>query len=208
MSFLSESSLKAAKDKKQNYAVILLLLLETAANGWWKTTRTAVKQWFVAHRDSNERKWWKPLYSCVIRYRTAYFRDDSVCVRSSGHKQARTQVWSLSAITVSLRARYDLRCAGTTDAFSFSANVRRQRRHKRLWKCPRKENTTRYCRGEEGGGAEGDEERRKKRTVSTLHSRLVRKRGLKSSGAESSVRARDQDFSEARDRASISARGI
>lgn len=45
-------------------------------------------------------------------------------------------------------------------------------------------------------------------TVSTLHSRLVRKRGLISSGAESSVRARDQDFSEARDRASISARGI
>lgn len=63
-------------------------------------------------------------------------------------------------------------------------------------------------RGGGGGGAEGDEERRKTRTVSTLHSRLVRKRGLKSSGAESSVRARDQDFSEARDRASISARGI
>lgn len=49
---------------------------------------------------------------------------------------------------------------------------------------------------------------RKSITVSTLHSSLVRKGGLKSSGAESSVRASDQDFSEARDRASISARGI
>lgn len=57
--------------------------------------------------------------------------------------------------------------------------------------------------------AEGKKEMERKRgTVSTLHSKLVRKRGLKSSGAESSVRARDQDFSEARDRASISARGI
>lgn len=41
-----------------------------------------------------------------------------------------------------------------------------------------------------------------------MHSSLGRKRGLKSSGAESSVRARDQDCSDARDRASISARGI
>lgn len=59
--------------------------------------------------------------------------------------------------------------------------------------------------------AEGRREgwrKRKTGTVSTLHSRLVRKKGLISSGAESSVRARDQDFSEARDRASISARGI
>lgn len=52
------------------------------------------------------------------------------------------------------------------------------------------------------------DEGRKRETVSTLHSKLVRKKGLKSSGAESSVRARDHDFSEARDRASISARGI
>lgn len=44
--------------------------------------------------------------------------------------------------------------------------------------------------------------------LSTLHSRLVSKRGLKSSWTESSVRAKDQDFSDARDRASISARGI
>lgn len=58
---------------------------------------------------------------------------------------------------------------------------------------------------QKGVGGRGE---RKTRTVSTLHSRLVRKRELKSSGAESSVRARDQDFSEARDRASISARGI
>lgn len=58
---------------------------------------------------------------------------------------------------------------------------------------------------QKGVGVRGE---RKTRTVSTLHSRLVRKRELKSSGAESSVRARDQDFSEARDRASISARGI
>lgn len=76
---------------------------------------------------------------------------------------------------------------------------------KRLWKCPGKGNTTRYCRGKE---EEEGWRKRKSETVSTLHSRLVRKRGLKSSGAESSVRARDQDFSEARDRASISARGI
>lgn len=49
---------------------------------------------------------------------------------------------------------------------------------------------------------------RTKVTVSTLHSWLLRKRGLKSPGAESSVRVRDQDFSEAKDKASISARGI
>lgn len=44
--------------------------------------------------------------------------------------------------------------------------------------------------------------------LNTLYSRLVSKRGLKSSGTESSVRAKDQDFSDTRDRASISARGI
>lgn len=49
---------------------------------------------------------------------------------------------------------------------------------------------------------------RTKVIVSTLHSKLLRKRGLKSPGAESSVSVRDQDFSEAKDRASISARGI
>lgn len=58
------------------------------------------------------------------------------------------------------------------------------------------------------GGEEGEDAFRKRRTVNTLHSRLLRKRGLKSSGPESSDRAMDQDFSEARDRASISARGI
>lgn len=74
-----------------------------------------------------------------------------------------------------------------------------------LRKRPGRGNSTRYCRGRE---EEEGWRKRKRGTVSTLHSRLVRKRGLKSSGAESSVRARDQDFSEAKDRASISARGI
>lgn len=54
----------------------------------------------------------------------------------------------------------------------------------------------------------GEMTERTKVTVSTLHSRLLRKSGLKSPGAESSVRVWDQDFSEAKDRASISARGI
>lgn len=75
--------------------------------------------------------------------------------------------------------------------------VPKKRKH---YKIPQRE-------GRRRGDGKGERER-KRGTVNTLHSRLVRKRGLKSSGAESSVRARDQDFSEARDRASISARGI
>lgn len=82
-------------------------------------------------------------------------------------------------------------------------NPRPERWDKRLWKCPRKRGYKILQAEQEEGMME-----RTKVAVSTLHSRLLRKSGLKSPGAESSVRVRDQDFSEAKDKASISARGI
>lgn len=50
---------------------------------------------------------------------------------------------------------WDYRCKLPSD---YIAVCDSSRRDKRLWKCPRKANTTRYCRGEE---KDGEREREK-----------------------------------------------